>query len=150
MSEEKSTPAAKPVKTEWQHANWVSELGKWVWLIGFIGGIAEIIYGLLWFLPLILFLPFAIGNLIWYIISGFIAIIISIAIIKPKVSNKCAQKDWDHFYNWVWKLGNFRFPFILFWGIILEIFGWGWAGIPVIIIAVMLIFLGPKQYQWSE
>ena len=143
MSEQKPTPA------EWQHANWVSQLGKWAWIIGIIGGLIDIIIGVSQLaIPYIGFL--FIGNTIWLVISGIIAIIISFAIIKPKVSNKCAQKDWDHFYNWVWKLGSFRFPFVLFWGILLEVFGYGWAGVPVIVVAIMLIFIGPKEYKWSE
>ena len=142
MSEE------KPTSAEWQHANWVSQLGKWVWILGLISGVVDILVALYFFNPL--FFGFGIPTAIWYIICGVIAIIISFAIIKPKVSDKCAQKDWDHFYNWVWKLGNFRFPFVLFWGIILEIFGYYWGGLPVILIAVMIIFLGPKEYKWSE
>ncbi|MFW9952183.1 MAG: hypothetical protein ACFFKA_18845 [Candidatus Thorarchaeota archaeon] len=149
MSEQKPNPA------EWQHASWVSELGKWAWVIGIIGGLIDIIWGLsstFYWLPYLVYpaFAFALATPIWLIISGFIAILISFAIIKPKVSNKCAQKDWDHFYNWVWNLGSFRFPFVLFWGILLEIFGYGWAGVPVIIVAIMLIFLGPKEYKWSE
>ncbi|NHJ26390.1 MAG: hypothetical protein EAX89_17560 [Candidatus Lokiarchaeota archaeon] len=154
MSEEKSTPAAKPVKTEWQHASWVSQLGKWAWIWGIINGLIDVIWGLYSVFVLAL-IPYGygvygMGTGIWLIISGIIAVFISFVIIKPKVSNKCVQKDWDHFYNWVWKLGSFRFPFVLFWGIVLEVFGYGWGGVPVIIIAIMLIFLGPKEYKWSE
>jgi hypothetical protein len=139
MSEEATT-----TKTEWKPASWVSELGKWTWLIGIISGIVNVIIGLT-------LLPYdSMGTGIFLIISGIIAILISFAIIKPKVSDKCAQKDWDHFYNWVWKLSGTRIPFVLFWGIILEIFGYGWGGIPVIIVALMLIFFGPKKYEWSE
>ena len=143
MSEQKPTPA------EWQHANWVSQLGKWAWLLGLISGVIDIIAGLYYTLNPFFF-GFLIGTGIWWIISGIISIIISFAIIRPKVSVKCTQKDWDHFYNWVWKLGSFRFPFVLFWGIILEIFGYYWGGLPVILVAIMLIFLGPKEYKWSE
>jgi hypothetical protein len=39
---------------------------------------------------------------------------------------------------------------VLFWGIIVEIFGHFWAGIPVIIIGLVIIFAGPKEYKWSE
>ena len=150
MSEQKPAPA------EWQHANWVSQLGKWAWLWGLIVGIIYAIWGIgiigVSSVALII-VPYGfygLGTGIWYLICGIIAIFVSFAIIKPKVSNKCIQKDWDHFHNWVWKLGNFRFPFVLFWGIILEMFGLGWAGLPVIIVAIMTIFIGPKPYQWTE
>jgi hypothetical protein len=140
MSDEMSTPTSKPVKIEWKHANWVSQLGKWVWLICLILGVIDILLG--WGI-------FAWCR-IWTIIGGIIVIVISLVIILPKVSNKCAKKDWDYFYNWVWKLGNYRIPFVLFWGIIVEIFGHFWAGIPVIIIGLVIIFAGPKEYKWSE
>jgi len=148
MSNEESSST----KTGWEHSSWVSMLGKWAWVVGLVSGIVLVIWGIIVVATLAI-IPFgflAMGPAIWYIISGIIAILISFAIIKPKVSNKCDQKDWDHFYNWVLKLGNFRFPFVLFWGIILEIFGLWWGGIPVIIVAIMLIFLGPKKYKWSE
>ena len=148
MSEQKSTPA------EWQHANWVSQLGKWAWLWGLISGLIDVIWGFV-IIATFAAIPYGFGVIgmgpgIWLVISGIIAILISFAIIRPKVSVKCAQKDWDHFYNWVWKLGSFRFPFVLFWGILLEVFGYGWGGLPVIIVGIMLLFVGPKKYEWSE
>ena len=81
---------------EWQHASWVSTLGKWAWILGLISGVIDIIAGLYYTITLGL-IPFIgaywMGIGIWWIISGIIAILISFAIIRPKVSVKCAQKD---------------------------------------------------------
>jgi hypothetical protein len=156
MNEEQPIPkpAPKPSSGEWQYASWVSPLGKWAWIIGIISGIINIIWGVFGLIPALVF--FAILGIaviwpsLWLIISGIIILLLSFAIIKPKVSNKCAENDWNHFHEWVWNLGGFRFPFVLFWGIIIELIGSWWGGIPVIIVAFMVIFLGPKPYKWSE
>lgn len=140
---------------EWKHASWVSTLGKWAWVIGIINGIIDIIWGILgavvigaitigWGIG-----PYGIGFSIWLIIGGIIAILISLIIIKPKFSDKCAIKDWDSLYNWVLIIGKTRIPWMLLWGIIIEIFGYGWGGLPVIICSLALLFAGPKSYQWK-
>ncbi len=88
---------------------------------------------------------------IWNITWGVIEILIAIAVIKPKFSDKCASQDWDALYGWVLKLGSFKLPWMLVWGIIFEMFGWlAWGGLPVLIPAIMLLFVGPKPYEWTE
>ncbi|MHA2088926.1 MAG: hypothetical protein ACW972_11655, partial [Promethearchaeota archaeon] len=83
------------------------------------------------------------------IISGIIAILISFFIILPKFSLKCSKKDWDSLLNWTMALGSIKFPWMLFWGIMLEIFGYGWGGFAVIIPSLVLIFAGPRKYEWK-
>ena len=138
---------------EWKHASWVSTLGKWAWGIGIISGIIDIIVGFtgaISSVTLVLGLVlFSVGNYIWLIISGIIIILISFFIIKPKFSDKCAAQDWDYLLNWVIPLGNIRFPWMLFWGIIVDIFGYWWGGLPILIPALVLIFAGPKPYEWK-
>ena len=137
---------------EWKHASWVSPLGKWAWVIAIVSGIIDIVISI----PAIITfaaIPFGLGAPlmvapIWWIISGIIVIIISFVIIKPKFSDKCANKDWDGLLNWVMS-DSFRFPWMLFWGIIIEIFGYGWGGFAIIIPALVLIFAGPKKYEWK-
>jgi hypothetical protein len=137
---------------EWKHASWVSTLGKWAWVIAIVSGIIDIVISI----PTIITLaaiPFGFGAIgmgvpIWWIISGIIVIIISFVIIKPKFSDKCANKDWDGLLNWVMS-DSFRFPWMLFWGIIIEILGYGWGGFAIIIPALVLIFAGPKKYEWK-
>ncbi len=68
---------------------------------------------------------------------------------KAYFSSKCANKDWDGLYNWVIPLGSIRFPWMLFWGIVVEVLGYGWGGFAIIIPALVLIFAGPKPYEWK-
>ncbi|MFX1388945.1 MAG: hypothetical protein ACFE9Z_02650 [Promethearchaeota archaeon] len=138
-------------EAEWKHASWVSTLGKWAWLIAIASGIIDIIWGLssvIW-LSTLPYGIYAMGFPIWLIISGILVAIIAFVIIKPKFSDKCANKDWDSLLNWVMS-ENFRFPWMLFWGIIVEILGYGWGGFAIIIPALVLIFAGPKEYKWKS
>ena len=145
-------------ETEWQHASWVSTLGKWAWVIGILNGIFGIIVALMglfaglalnaiWF-PIVVYSP--LGD-VWWIIASIVGIVISLLIIRPKFSTPCGAKDWDALYGWVIKLGGLNIPWMFIWGLLLFVFGWyGWAGLAVLIPAVMLIFAGPKEYKWSE
>ncbi|MFX0057928.1 MAG: hypothetical protein ACFE85_16970 [Candidatus Hodarchaeota archaeon] len=136
---------------EWKNASLVSNIGKWAWIIGILNGIIYIIWGLATLVPLIL-VPFGILGIaypVWMTLGGIIVILISFTIIKPKFSNKCEEKDWDALYNWVLNLGSFRLPWMLVWGILFEIFGNWWGGLPILIPALILLFAGPKEYNWS-
>ena len=141
------------MSSEWNHASWVSTLGKWAWVIGIINGVLGIIWGL-YSAFIAAAIPFGFGASlvgfgIWTLIGGILTVVISFAIILPKFSSKCAAKDWDSLYNWSFNLGSIKMPWMLFWGIILEIFGYGWGGLPVLIPAIFLIFAGPKTYEWK-
>lgn len=127
--------------------SFVTILGKWAWVIAVINGVVYLLWGIIWFA----FIPFSFMNAtyIWYIISGIITIIIAIIIVKPRFSSKCAAKDWDYLLNDVLTLGNIRIPWMLVWGILIEIFGNWWGGLPIIIPALLLIFMGPKPYDWT-
>jgi len=71
-------------------------------------------------------------------------------IILPFFSLKCAKKDWDFLLNWVIPLGNIRFPWMLFWGALLVVFGYWWGGWVVLIPAFVLLFTGPTEFKWKE
>ncbi|MBY8989238.1 MAG: hypothetical protein KGD58_00660 [Candidatus Lokiarchaeota archaeon] len=129
---------------EWKHASWVSFLGMIAWMVGILSGVISIIVGIV---RAALFF-FTWGSPIWLIISGVMAIVISFFVILPMFSIKCQKKDWDSLLDWVLPIGNIRFPWMLLWGIILEIFTW-WGGICVIIPALVLLFAGPKEYEWK-
>ncbi len=137
-------------ESEWQPASWVSTLGKWAWVIGVLNGLIGILYivgysVILWWYPLYW------TDQIWNIISIIIGIAISFLVIKPKFSKPCGEKDWDALYGWTLNLGGLNVPWMLIWGILLLIFGWwGWGGLAVLVPAVMLLFAGPKEYNWSE
>lgn len=136
---------------EWKHASWISTLGQWAWILVIINSIIDIIWGLVIIVPLAI-LPYGylfMGYGVWLLIGGIINALIAFFIILPKFSNKCRKKDWDSLLNWVLPIGSLRFPWMLLWGIILEIFGYGWGGLPVLIPAVFLLFAGPTKYEWS-
>ncbi len=40
-------------ETEWQHASWVSLIGKWAWIIGILNGLIGLIWSLISLIPLI-------------------------------------------------------------------------------------------------
>ena len=137
-------------ESEWQHASWVSTLGKWAWVIGVLNGLLGIMVTVvlsfvIWWNPYYL-----VAN-IWNIIGGIIGIAIALLIIRPKFSNPCGEKDWDALYGWVLNLGGTNIPWMIIWGLLLFLFGWyGWGGLAVLLPAVMLIFAGPKKYNWSS
>ncbi len=130
---------------EWKHASWVSFLGMIAWIVGIASGAIEILWGL-FSLPLVVY---GFATPVWWIISGIIAIVLSFFIILPKFSTKCSKKDWDSLYNWTVTLGNIRFPWMLIWGAIMSTFGWGWGGATILVPAFVLLFAGPKPYEWK-
>ena len=137
-------------ESEWQHASWVSTLGKWAWIIGILNGVI----GILYYVGLSIiywWIPFYLGSQIWNIIVIIIGIVISFLVIKPKFSKPCEEKDWDALYGWVLELGGLNIPWMLIWGVLLLYFGWwSWGGLAVLIPAIMLLFAGPKEYNWSS
>jgi len=151
--EAKTQPASSgEAASNWQNVEpFVTLLGKWAWVIAIINGLVYLIWGIYGLIVGISFPSFIFISPtdIWYIISGIITILIAIIIVKPRFSSKCAAKDWDYLLNDVLTLGNFRIPWMLIWGIIIEIFGNWWGGLPIIIPALLLIFMGPKPYDWT-
>lgn len=138
---------------EWKFASWVSTLGKWAWVIGIVSGIVDILIAI-YSIAILAALPFGAGAVymgygVWWLIAGILEILISFFVIRPKFSNKCANKDWDSLYEWILPLGSIRFPWMLIWGIITEVLGYGWGGFGIIIPALILIFAGPKPYKWK-
>ena len=142
-------------ESEWQHASWVSTLGKWAWIIGLLNGVIGIFWALFQIITLSAawaWLPGAYVPTveIWWIIASIVGIAIALLIIRPKFSNPCGAKDWEALYGWTLKLGGTNVPWMFIWGILLFLFGWyGWGGLAVLIPAIMLIFAGPRKYDWS-
>ena len=141
----------------WQHASLVSALGRWAWIAGLINGIIELFValigigiGLLKNAVSPLLKPYSPVYDIWQLIGAIILIFISFVVLRPKFSNKCADQDWEALYNWILPLGNIKIPWMLIWGIILTIFSWFyWGGVLVLLPAILLIFMGPRPYNWS-
>ena len=155
-------------ETEWKHAGWVSTMGKWAWIVLFIMAVLGLIVNLATTIPVIIAwqnakaaweavfptipysVPMPIGGLIWRIIAAVISIFISLFIIRPKFSKPCGEKDWEALYGWTLKLGSLRVPWMFIWGIIYVIFGWIYiTAILIILPACMLIFAGPRKYDWK-
>lgn len=153
-------------ETEWKHAGWVSGLGKWAWIILLILAILHIIVGIATSLPAITLWeagravwviinpgipypePMPIFPLIWNIIGAAVSLFIVLFIIRPKFSKPCGAKDWEALYGWTLKLGA-NIPWMLIWGIIYAIFGWySWPAVFILLPAFMLIFAGPRKYEW--
>ncbi|MBN1802024.1 MAG: hypothetical protein JW891_10985 [Candidatus Lokiarchaeota archaeon] len=153
-------------KSTWNHEKWVSILGKWMWVILLVNALIYVLLNIYWMSAaytawndLKLYyesygVPFTAtfaidASWIWGIVSAIILIIFAIAIVRPRFSKPCGEKDWDYLLDDVLKLGSIRFPWMLVWGIIAEIFGQWWAGAPIILIALVLLFAGPKPYNWK-
>jgi hypothetical protein len=115
----------------------VQTLGKWAWIVALVNGIIYLLLNIL-FLDIV------------DIIFSIITIIIAIVYVKPRFSSKCEDKNWEYLYNDVLVLGNIRIPWMLIMGILLEIFGFWWGGALVLICAFILLFFGPKPYNWSK
>jgi len=142
-------------ESEWQHASWVSALGKWAWIVIILIDIIGIIWSLYTLITLIAWLGvFGLagsGASAWNLFASIIGILLALFVIRPKFSKPCGEKDWDALYGWVLKLGGFKFPWMLIWGLLLFPFGWyGLGALFVLVPAVMLLFAGPKEYEWSE
>ncbi len=155
---------------EWESKNkFVITLGTWAWLFSLANGIVYLIWGIVIIfvqtrvtsqVPFDIFSIFQPVRVAWYssrgigfyyLIGGAINIVFSIAIIKFRFSDKIKARDWDFLYEKdILKLGSVRFPLMLLWGILLAVFGWGWGGALVLIVAFWLIFAGPREYQWKE
>lgn len=151
------------MRTEEENPNWskyesfVSELGKWAWIIVLISGVIYVFWGIwilawggirgLWGLGGLWLLGRAEG--VWYLIGAGLSVALAIIVIKPRFSNKCTDKDWDSLLNDVLVLGSIRIPWMLIWGIIITVVGQWWAGLTILIPAFFLIFAGPKPYNWK-
>ncbi len=153
-------------KGTWKHEGWASFLGKITWIILLINSLVYILLNIYWMSAAYtawndlktyyqtLGVPFTAtftvdASWIWGIVSAIILIIFAIAIVRPRFSNPCSEKNWDYLLDDVLKLGSIRFPWMLVWGIIAEIFGQWWGGAPIFVIALFLLFDGPKQYEWK-
>ena len=147
-------------ESEWKNAGWVSGLGKWAWIIVLINGIIGLLssivqiitYAALWAIRGFAVTPGVPGPGIsfWNVIASIVGIVIAVFIIRPKFSKPCGEKDWDALYGWTLKLGGAYVPWMFIWGILLFLFGWyGWGALVVLLPAIMLIWFGPKKYDWK-
>ena len=151
-------------KGEWQYEKIVSIVGKWAWVILLLDALIYIILGIYyealaaqtiatacaaWPIPPCPFVYTVSATNIWYIVGAIATVLFAILIVKPRFSNKCAAKEWDVLMDDVLVIGGIRFPWMFIWCIIAAIFGQGWGTFPIVIPALLLIFAGPKPYEWK-
>ncbi|MFX1488757.1 MAG: hypothetical protein ACFFBI_06385 [Promethearchaeota archaeon] len=143
---------------EWKHANWVSWLGKLAWIIVIVSSALGIIFSIVSIAETVTFYTTYLPGTpipiqfwpVWNIIWGIILILIAIIIIRPKFSKPCGEKDWDRLYDWYLKIGGAKVPWMFIWGIFYAIFGWYvWGAALILIPAIMLIWVGPRKYDWK-
>ena len=153
-------------ESEWKHAGWVSGFGKWAWIILLVQAPIRILLEILWVIPRIVYWesfrpyytflgqpmpPMPIGAFIFGLIGGILTLVVSLVIIRPKFSKPCGDKDWDALLGWALNLGSLRVPWMFIWGAIFAIFSLFYApAIFMILPAVMIIFAGPKKYNWTS
>ncbi|MHA1804480.1 MAG: hypothetical protein ACTSU4_08085 [Promethearchaeota archaeon] len=139
------------------HPNWkgmenfVSVVGSIAWLIGLINAIIYYIIGFMDIVSGIFFYSKKlISSGIWTFISATIVLIISLYFVKPRFSDPCSRHDWNALLEDYLLISTVKFPWMVIWGILLEIFGNGWAGIAILIPAFILLFMGPRPYNWIQ
>ena len=143
-------------ESEWKHAGWVSGLGKWAWIVGLVNGLIGLLFSIFeiigylahWAISGFGGTPGA-GLSFWNVIVSIVGISIALFIIRPKFSKPCGERDWEALYGWTLKLGGSNVPWMFIWGILLFLFSWaGWGGLFVLLPAIMLIWVGPRKYEW--
>lgn len=154
-------PTTSREPSTWQaregaHPNWssmesfVSTLGSLAWIIGVINAILYFILGIYDIIVGAYYSSFSlIFSGIWQIIGGVIVLITSVQFVKSRFSEPCSRKDWEYLYKDVLIIENIKIPWMLIWGILLELFGRWWGGIAVLIPAFILLFIGPRTYNWK-
>jgi hypothetical protein len=131
----------------------ISVVGKWTWVWGLIYSLMYIIWAIVLFAQIaswgIFWTGAGVGTAIWYLIGAVVSAAASLLWVKPKFSVPCGEKDWETLLTNVWKVGGVQIPWMLIMGVLLEIFGIGWGGVPVLVCALLIIFLGPRKYEWK-
>ncbi len=169
MSEKEKKAEKESIKTVWQYEKWVSIFGKWTWIL-------VLIIALLYFLATIytissytyLFIGAKLAwesnnssstyyyvyefQPVWFwdIISPIILMYFAHNTLRSRFSKPCKEKDWNRLLDDVWIVGETRIPRMLIWFVITEIFGLGIAGMPIFIIAILLLYKGPQKYEWKK
>jgi len=155
-------------KGEWQYEKIVSLLGKWAWVVLLINVLIYIILGI--YYEVVAFqlvqracaawsiafpgqpcptLYAATFTNIWYIVGAIVSVLLAILVVKPRFSNRCAKKEWDVLMDEVLVVGGVRIPWMFIWCLIVAIFSQGWGTLTMVVPAILLIFAGPKPYEWK-
>jgi hypothetical protein len=123
----------------------VTVVGKYAWIYALVVGIIHVILGLVY----ILVWWRSTGTGIWWLINAGVLIAAALLWIKPKFSNPCGEKNWEALLADVLVLGNVQIPWMLIVGVLLAIFSTGYGSLFVLVPALLIIFLGPRDYDWK-
>lgn len=147
----------------WKYENFVHVVGRWAWVILILNAVIYILAGLVGLIEYIDLMtawklyypgvpyPYSFNfRYTWYIVGAIFTLPFAYYVIKPKFSDKCDEKDWNYLLNYALKLDNNRIPWMFVFGVIAAIFGAVWGGLPILIPAILLVFAGPKPYDWSN
>jgi len=143
-----------------------SFIGEWAWIILMIEGVIFLFWGI-WGLSWVGFWgvtaqqvgigAYAAANIAYStflytldIVGGITTIIIAIVVVRPRFSNKWSEKDYDFLLNDVLEVGKARIPKFLIIGIVIEILTNFWGGLVILLPLFLLIFMGPKEYNWKK
>src|SRR5271157_3411335 len=85
------------------------------------------------------------GIITWSFIRGLACLIITVVYVYKPITAACKKRDWEFLFNDIYNFGKFRMPKMLFFGILLEVFSYGYAGVLVLVPAMLLIFVGPAK-----
>ena len=120
---------------------------KYVVLAGKFSWVLLILY-VIWTLFFNVIFNDGVGEVIWGLIRIALIIGISSIFLKDFVA-KCIAKDWYFLVNDVIIIADYRIPKMLFYSIILTIFAYGWGSLLVLIVAIVVIFVGPEKVVWK-
>ena len=165
-SEPTTTKKEKKKSSGWDSVEGIAcIIGEWAWIILLIEGIIFVflgLWGLLWAgagaaaAQQTGVAEYAAADLAWNtfintlnLIGGIITIIVAVVLVRPRFSKKWAEKDYDYLLDDVFEIGSVRIPKFLIIGIVIEILTNFWGGVVILIPLILLIFMGPKEYNWK-
>ena len=167
MSSEPTTKKKEKKKSSsWENVEgFATFLGKIAWIILLVEGLIFIFWGI-WGLSWVGAgaavagatgtTQYVAADLAYYtfiytldVIGGIITIIVAVVLVRPRFSKKWAEKDYDSLLDDVFEIGSMRIPKFLIIGIVIEIVTNFWGGLVILIPLVLLIFMGPKEYNWK-
>ena len=165
-SEPTTTKQEKKKSSSWDSVEGIASLlGEWAWIILLVEGIIFLFWGI-WGLSWVGagaavaqqagVAEYVAADLAYYtfiytldVIGGIVTIIVAVVFVRPRFSKKWAEKDYDYLLDDVFEIGNVRIPKFLVIGIVIEILTNFWGGLVILIPLLLLIFMGPKEYNWK-
>jgi hypothetical protein len=121
--------------------------GKWAWLNPLIFAVVYLIFAIVLMASSVASL--FIGTIVWELICVAVSVVFAILWVRPKFSNKCANREWQALVDDAIVIRNIKIPKMLLVGVIVEIFGYGWSGALILGPALLIIFLAPVTFSWK-